>query len=325
VRQVVRPPTGLRYNGAVDAPAPAPRQPIDIAVLTQFLNSLESYSQDLVQHLRSGQKLCHYTSLEGAIGIISSGDLWLANSRYSNDDEELNYGHRLVETVLDELDINAKTDPPRLDWLRRLRAQVRAAHGDQVYICCFCEKDNLLSQWRGYAENGGGVSIEFDPNGFMAVAGPDCAYGLMRLWKVFYDREQQRKIIRDSIDYTYWPVSNDDERIRFIVDALQFFMPTFKNGDFREEQERRLIFTPYPTALPKPKFRTRRALLVPYFSLRELSEPGGLGSGFKLPVNGVLVGPGLHRALNVESSRMMLAKHGYLDVPVQSSTTPYRG
>jgi hypothetical protein len=146
----------------------------------------------------------------------------------------------------------------------------------------------------------------------------------MRLWKVFYDREQQRKIIRDSIDYPYWPVSNEDERIRFVVDALQFFMPTFKNGDFREEQERRLIFTPCPTALPKPRFRTRRGLLVPYFSLQELSGSLGPSSVCNLPIKGVLIGPGPHRNLNVESCKMLLAKHAYLSVPVQASTTPYR-
>jgi hypothetical protein len=306
-------------------PLPAPRPPIDIAVLTQFLNTLESFSQDLVQHLRSGQKLCHYTSLEGAIGITSGGDLWLTNSRYSNDDEELNYGHRLVDAVFDELQTEASGNAPRLDWLRRLRSHLRVVRGDQVYVCCFCEKDNLLSQWRGYAENGGGVSVEFDPNGFTAFTGPDCPHGLMRLWKVFYEREQQRKIIRDCIDYPYWPPTGEDDRIRFIVDALQFFMPTFKNGDFREEQERRLIFTPYPTALPKPKFRTRQGLLVPYFSLRELSDTGGLGSGFKLPITRVMVGPSLYRALNVESTKMMLTKYDYVDVPVLASTTPYRG
>ena len=307
-----------------DEPAPAPREPIDIGALTQFLNSLESYSQDLVQHLRSGQRLCHYTSLDGAIGIIRGGDLWLTNSRYSNDDEELDHGHRLVDAVLDELESEAAGDTVRLDWLRRLGDRLRAARGDQVYICCFCEKDNLLSQWRGYAENGGGVSLEFDPVGFTAVAGPDSLHGLMRLWKVFYDRDQQRKIIRDCVDYPYWPSADEEARIRFVVDAIQFFMPTFKNGDFREEQERRLIFTPYPAALPQPRFRTRRGLLVPYYSLRELSGQDAPGSGFKLPISGVLIGPGPHRALNVESTRMMLAQQGYGDVPVQASTTPYR-
>jgi hypothetical protein len=309
----------------VDQSVPAPRPPLDIAVLTQFLNSLQSYSQDLVQHLSSGQKLCHYTTLEGALGIIGSGDLWLTNSRYSNDDEELNYGNQLVDNVLDRLENDAKTDVQRLDWLRRLRAQIKEGRQEHVYICCFCERENLLSQWRGYAENGGGLSIEFDPNGFMAVAGPDCPHGLMRLWKVFYDRAQQEKIVRDAIEYPYWPAGNDDDRIRFIVDALQFFMPTFKNGDFREEQERRLIFTPNPTAIPKPKFRTRRGLLVPYFSLRELSQSPGIGSGLALSIKSVLIGPGPHRALNVESSKLMLEQHGHTSVTVQASPTPYRG
>jgi hypothetical protein len=109
-------------------------------------------------------------------------------------------------------------------------------------------------------------------------------------------RERQQKIIRECVDHPDWLSVNEDDRIRFVTDALQFFMPTFKNGDFREEQERRLIFTPYATALPKPKFRTRRGLLVPYFSLREVPEPSGGGPGFKLPIKGLLIGPSQHRA-----------------------------
>jgi len=303
----------------------APRPPIDIGSLTQFLNSLESYSQDLVQHLRSGQKLCHYTTLDGALGIIRESDLWLTNSRYSNDDEELNYGHGVLDAVLLRMEAEAAADAARLAWLRRLRDAVAAARGDQVYICCFCEKDNLLSQWRGYADNGGGVSLEFDPAGFTALTGPDCAHGLMRLWKVFYDPAQQEKIVRECINYAGWPAQNDDQLIRLVVDALQFFMPTFKKQDFREEQERRLIFTPYPGAnRPKPSFRTRRGLLVPYFSLRVLSA-GGAPPGFRLPIKNVLIGPSLYRALNVESTRLLLEQHGYPPVPVHASTTPYRG
>src|SRR6266496_803280 len=100
---------------------------IDIGVLTSFLNSLESYSQDLVQHLRSGQKLCHYTTLGGAIGIIESGDLWLTNSQYSNDDEELRYGHELVDEVIRELEGANKANAKKLTWLNKLREVVAIA------------------------------------------------------------------------------------------------------------------------------------------------------------------------------------------------------
>ncbi|TBW13193.1 DUF2971 domain-containing protein [Azotobacter chroococcum subsp. isscasi] len=306
----------------------APHQPIDIKVLTQFLNSLQSYSQDLVQHLRSGQKLCHYTSLEGAIGIISGRDLWLTNSCFSNDDEEMNYGYRLVDEILDDLRQVATNDGDgtRVDWLGRLADRIASSRGDQVYVCCFCEKDNLLSQWRGYAENGGGISIEFDPGGFTPFTGVESPHGLMRLWKVFYDREQQHKIVRACIDYPYWAAHGDDEKIPFIADALQFFIPTFKNADFRDEQERRLIFTPYPTAMPKPRFRTRRGLLVPYFSLQELSNPTGVRDpNFRLPIRSILVGPSPHRALNLQSTRLMLDTNECSHVPAQASPTPYRG
>ena len=301
----------------MDEQGPAPRQAIDIDALKGFLDSLKSYSRDLIQHLDSGQKLCHYTSLEGSVGIISGGDLWLSNSRFSNDGAEQIFGHQLVDEVLDELESGATGDVRRRDW-RSLRAQIAVGNREQVYVCCFCEKENLLSQWRGYAKDGRGVSIEFDPDRFPELAA--CKHGLMRLWKVFYDRERQRDIIRACINYPCWPSANQDDQIRFIVDALRFFMPTFKDADFREEQERRLIFTPSPRTSVRPRFRTKGAVLVPYFSLKDLLDPT-----FTLPIKSVLLGPGFHRTLNVESTRMMLWTHEYVDVVVEASPTPYRG
>jgi DUF2971 family protein len=307
-----------------DMASTAPVRAIDIAALTQFLDSLQSYSSDLVQHLQSGQTLCHYTTLGGAYGIITDRDLWLTNSKYSNDDEELNYGHRMVESVLAELKDEAKGNQPRLDWLLELRSQLSAAREDEVYICCFCERENLLSQWRGYADDGGGVSIEFDAQGFGYITGPDNPLGLMRLWKVFYDKAQQRKIVRDAIDYPYSPAATLEARIPYVVDALQFFVPTFKDEGFREEQERRLIFTPHPGIVPKPRFRTRRGLLAPYFSLRELSETSGIVGGLPLPLLSILVGPSPNKALNVDSLSLLLKINGYTGVKVRASPIPYR-
>jgi hypothetical protein len=302
-----------------------PQPPIDLKALRSFLDSLGSTNADLVQHLQSGQKLCHYTTLEGAIGIVTRGDLWLSNARFSNDDEEMNYGHRLLDVVLAELEGEAAFNTPELEFLKNVRACIETTRGQYVYICCFCEQDNLLSQWRGYAENGGGVSIEFDPQSFIAVTGPDSQHGLMRLWKVFYTKEQQQRIIRQCIDYPGWKLGTGDERVRLTVDALQFFLPTFKSSDFREEQERRLVFSPYPGISPRPGFRRRGALLVPYYSLRELSDPSSTGAGMRLGINHVLIGPGPQKMLNVESVRMMLAEYGYTNVPVEASSTPFRG
>jgi len=304
-------------DGDPSVPAPA----LDIGTLKQFLDSLQSFSMDLIQHLQSGQTLCHYTSLDGLISIINNGDLWLTNTRFCNDDEEMLLGHKLVDELVDQLETEAAAGRTK-DWFDRLRKKIKMARNDQVYVTCFCERDNLLSQWRGYADNGGGVSIEFDAPGFGQVAGPDCMHGLMRLWKVFYSGDQQRKIIRSCFDYPHWPPTSTDDNISYIVDALQFFMPTFKHPDFAAEEERRLIFTPNPNLAITPKFRTRRGMLVPYFSLRDLAG-GGFPNG-KLPIRRITVGPSYTRDLNVESVRTLLAQNGYVGIEVAKSTTPFR-
>src|SRR6266849_863255 len=132
---------------------------MDYAALTNFLNSLESYSQDLVQELRGGAKLCHYTTLDGALGIIQSGDLWLCHLRFSNDDAEFLYGLDFVGAELTVVSEEAAADAPRVDRISGVKSLIDRQREQPIYICCFCEHENLLSQWRGYADNGGGVSL----------------------------------------------------------------------------------------------------------------------------------------------------------------------
>src|SRR6185312_8715603 len=179
-------------------------------------------------------------------------------------------------------------------------------------------------QWRGYAENGGGVSIEFEPSFFQHFSGPDALHGLMRLWKVTYNQMQQQDIIRTCLGYP-WP-GTEDEQIRYTVDAIQFFIPTFKNPAFMEENERRLIFTPRQSIPVKPRFRTRRGVLLPYFSLQELASPTGARNPvYPLQVKNNTVGPSHNGLLNVDSMNFLLKSNSYAGVEAKLSPIPYRG
>jgi hypothetical protein len=298
---------------------------MDLPALTGFLNSLESYSHDLVQELRGGVKLCHYTTLDGALGIIQGGDLWLSHLRFSNDDEEFLYGLRLVCEELAAVAIAAAADTERVARIHAVQALIEKQLEQPIYICCFCEHDNLLSQWRGYADNGGGVSIEFDAEGFRQYSGEDSPFGLTRLWRVVYKDASQRNVVRKALDYPYWPSHAQPDRVRYIADTLSFFLPTFKNADFIDEKERRLIFTPDPVNPPKPRFRVRGGMLVPYMRMRDMAGLSPNAPARPLPIVRLLVGPGRHRLLNRESLRMALDAHGYEAVPVDVSSTPYRG
>lgn len=137
------------------APQPT-RSANDFQWLTGFLNSIHSYAPDesLILEDPTVTELFHYTDLGGLKGIIADGDLWLTHLRFSNDNEELIHGKNIVRTVLDERIQSAPAD--RQGCLKRLKDLLDQPVADGVYICCFCEKNNLLSQWRGYS----GVRVE---------------------------------------------------------------------------------------------------------------------------------------------------------------------
>ena len=192
------------------------------------------------------------------------------------------------------------------------------------YICCFCEEPNLLSQWRSYGANGTGVCLAFDPMQFTAITGADMPLGLMRVWRVFYKDKTQEKIVRSAIDFVpeLRPGADPELMARQAADAIHFFIPTFKNSDFAEEKERRLIFTPFPDCSVKPRYRTARGMLAPYYSVRDLTETAGSAL---LPLRSITIGPSVRKELNAQSTAMLLAQNGYDDVEVAVSDTPYRG
>ena len=214
----------------------------------------------------------------------------------------------------------------RLDYLDRVQNELATTSDEGVYVTSFCLKDDLLSQWRGYGANGTGVCVELDPRRFDWVTGADSPHGgLMRFWKAFYATRTQQSIIGTTVDYGFsqQPPPSIDERAQRAAAAIRFFIPTFKNDGFAEEQECRLIFTPPPACVVRPKRRVTRGMLVPYYSLNELAA-GFPNTGGKLPIRGVRVGPSTNQKMNVESVRGLLVDSGY-DVPVSASKTPYRG
>ncbi|HTS37403.1 MAG TPA: DUF2971 domain-containing protein [Candidatus Solibacter sp.] len=298
---------------------------VDINALSGFLMSIGSYHVDLVwtpqnEINQANFKLYHYTDLAGLLGIVQNHDLWLTHSLYSNDSEEMVHGAKVVKGVIDEAIKNKQYDDAYLQELSRLTSEPEG-----VYICCFCRNGNLLSQWRGYGANGAGVSLEFAPNPFTNVAGPDNTHGLLRFWKVFYNPDTQKKIIGSALKhYSPGELQNKGEALpalaRKAADAVRFFIPTFKNLDFKEEDEWRLVFTPAPNIQVQPQFRVCRGMLVPYYRLRDLS-----GAALPiLPLEKICIGPSANKELNLKSVQALIQKSGYSTVTVDVSNTSFR-
>jgi hypothetical protein len=105
----------------------------------------------------------HYTTNEGLKGIIESKSLWATGGYYLNDTSEIEYGCRLAANSLKEKLGYAETEFAR-GVLNRARDDLRdpaqqAMRITNYYVACFCENDNLLSQWRTYGHSGicGGI------------------------------------------------------------------------------------------------------------------------------------------------------------------------
>ena len=157
-----------------------------------------------------GSPAHHYTDLDGLRGIVENDDLWLTNAQYSNDEEELEHGYQVARTVVREEQEKPPTPEGRL-YIDHLEKLLNASHS-QCYVCCFCQKGDLLSQWRGYAAYGTGVDLEIDITAFAGLI-TKCSYGPLYYWRVFYGDADKRQRVKDTIEY-FRPTGREGSRVR---------------------------------------------------------------------------------------------------------------
>lgn len=122
-----------------------------------------------------------------------------------------------------------------------------------TYVTCFSEKGDLLSQWRGYANDAKGISIGFDKNILQTF---DTGGYSFHFKKVIYKVQEQSMYIKNYLGElinSYELVESEsldslDQSFAFFlhdlssrIQALRNDSPQFKNSAFQEEQEWRLF------------------------------------------------------------------------------------
>lgn len=205
------------------------------------------------------------------------------------------------------------------------------------YVTCFCQNDNLLSQWRAYGQVGG-YSLGFHisrANPGLKIPGN---FWDVRLAKVIYNDYVQRERINSFLKEALLAISDpslaevsDSDRKVLQRDALMYIenqlvdeIVTFKNPAFKEEKEWRMIVRPRLIAFRETenpaeqgttfKFRGSRGFLIPYLELGPTSE--------HLPLKSVRFGPSLDPIRAGNSVRMLLGTCGFRDVKVSGSEIP---
>jgi hypothetical protein len=208
---------------------------------------------------------------------------------------------------------------------------------------CLSEVGDLLSQWRGYADDGQGFSIGFSKEYLeMLSADRDKVKPWFKLHKVIYNAEEQDREIKLVLDEIKTDIesgklkipvqrailipneskSPEDEEYGISIKKLiiKLFpsitsMFAWKNEAFSEEREWRLVS--FMVRIPPDDclIRADRNRLIPYrqFELKKLSET---------MISEVIIGP--KNITPIEIVESLLKMNGFNDVKVFRSKASYR-
>lgn len=201
----------------------------------------------------------HYCSLDTFRSIIENRTLRLSDITKSNDSAEIVWAAGYINEIL--LDLYRKDStillhegfPEKLlqemidhfyaEWFSEEHSIYR------LYAICFSKKGDLLSQWRGYADDAAGVALGIDTTPLFQL----CDGGVFNLEDVIYNETRQKALIKgrasDFIKDLKQLVRSEPSDIKKsnmeLFDTLfrkvYKFSPFLKSPFFAEEQEHRLV------------------------------------------------------------------------------------
>lgn len=206
------------------------------------------------------------------------------------------------------------------------------------YVACFCEDGDLLSQWRGYGDGGGGYAIGFTPatltkfytvNTEWTAGGDDFNLAATPLIegpnKVIYGPTDTRARMAEYVQRTVKSMKLVEEGIKdYTWDIYRLTALTaltkVKHDAFLAEAEWR--FVKHDAGMGKAEFRAGNIGLIPY---AKLYFPITDGTHDDPTITEIVIGPGGDRTLRANALRRLLRQIGSPDTKVRLSDAPFRG
>lgn len=278
--------------------------------------------------------LHHYTDVNGLMGIVREGGLWLTDAHYMNDRREIEHGVDCAQEVLSA----AVDDGAYAETAGHLRGTLELLTHDvrpRVCVSSLCEDGDNLSQWRAYGSNGSRLALGFEP-----FVGRFRGLNHCRLHRVVYDRSVQREWLLMAVHYYHLGLRHDRTRSetwlpaierdfsKMLYNALYELIVCFKDQAFLDEREWRFVYSEnWPEDLVKDlrvptRYRAKGRLVVPFVPMSDLVSKYDPLS--RLPLREVIVGPQAEAELVARGVREFLEHEGYHDVVVRQSAVPFR-
>lgn len=274
-------------------------------------------------------RLFHYTSHRGLLGILNSNVLWATNALYLNDSSELSYGLSVARAQLHAIESESDLVKEFLRLGHELLDLEVLVPGRQFYACCLCQDPDILSQWRAYADPGGGYAIGFDMEDLTRAG----VKANLSLFPVDYGTRVNGELLAHDIKALCEALlqcakhtpGNDNVLISAACEDLNltfiFRLFWLKHPGFAEEKEWRILANFDSTDVTRLNFRQGQTTFLPYVEL----DPSAFGDSFeKLPIREVVHGPTVHPQLAAQSLDALFKKHGFTVPKIWGSTIPLR-
>jgi len=319
------------------------------------------------------EHLFHYTNEDGLYGILGSEALWATHWRHLNDFTEIT----LLQDKLSELMLpHVRTQYEKLirdnpAIIKKVQAEgglekvtehdtkvlvdaQYSATGEEIFIFSLCgtsddlyvNNNGLLSQWRGYGEDGG-YALVFDTATLekqLAKEHRIIPYRYALVGDVVYSDDDERFNSEFSEDLSV--LAGDVEKLfdhhkfrhqseELILDGVYAFMnciTRYKHRAFKEENEVRIILLTMSSeerraigsslhrregVVKEVKTRNRNGVEIPYVDVLADIED-------QLPIKRIIVGPHKDKEKRAEDLRKKLKLEGR-DIEVTCSDIPYIG
>lgn len=211
--------------------------------------------------------LFHYTSANGAIGIIENKCLWATDIKFLNDSEEFIHGCKLVKKLVKRLQAGEISHNFNNNFLRFLLDSIESLvdmgnTSFNSYIISFSTQRDSLNQWCTYGGDSG-YALGWKIAKLRKIA----KLGNAKLVKCIYNENEQIKFVKRIIKFTAYKTKNmEDDMWKACISSfvikyiLQRFMPRLKHDAFMDEQEWRIVVTHEDSI----KFRSGRLGITPY-------------------------------------------------------------
>lgn len=174
--------------------------------------------------------LYYYCSANSFMSIVKNKTLRFCDLYHMNDLSELQQGKLIYDQIIEKSiefsdDTKKKIDTVLKEFINRCI----------LLSMSFSHKKDLLSQWRGYADDAKGFCLGFKAKYFTDLP--------IHLLEVEYDFEKQFTLIMDSMRQIESHIQNgiDKENLHLICELQEVFS-MIKNESFKEESECRLIY-----------------------------------------------------------------------------------